>query len=380
MKQVFRDLLKDGYGQKLFDAYQKGSSEAISKAADYTTTFALDSHFKEDLVSYGFDCLLWALDCIKTINEPMSKGFDPMSKGDAELLDNLPDKLSAFQKKYLDLLDQLVTVPKDLLVDAPAYYSTGALNKLYELEAKIAAIMEQLGKVDYDWCKKQRSQKLDVFHKQQNAAIAKDEKLKAEAEERERKRLEAERRKKHIRYAAIGAVAVIMAGATGTGISYGTSADAIGQFEHTIQMGEQATSQREYGRALQLFENARTGYDGSFRSSHYKGIAEGHINSSIDEATTTCTNLIKEGKLLEAKDILVSLPASVVSGNVENENKIKAANEALSQAISSGLDELVGNISSNKGHLDAAGKAKLNELLKLNPEDYWLNIIKNKEL
>lgn len=380
MKQVFRDLLKDGYGQKLFDAYQGNASEAVTKATELTTIFALDSHFKEDLVSYAFDCLLWSLDCIKTINEPMSKGFDPISKGDAELLDNLLDKLSAFQKQYLDLLDRLVVVPKDLLVDAPAYYSVASLNQLYTLEAKIAAIMEQLGKVDYDWCKKQRNNKLEDYHKRQNDAIAKDEQDKAEAKERERKRLEAERRKKYIRYATIGAVAVVMAGATGTGISYSTSADAIGEFEHTIQMGEQAVSQKDYARALQLFDNAKSGYDGSFRPSHYQGIAERYINSGIEEATTTCTNLIKEGKLLEAKNILASLPTSLVSGNVENETKVKSANEALDQAIASGLDDLMRNISSNKGHLDATGKARLEDLLKVTPENYWLNIIRNKEL
>ena len=118
-------------------AYQRGISDAISMAAELTTAFAIKSHFKEDLVSYGFDCLLWALGCIKTINEPLSKGFDPVSNGDTELIDNLPDKLSAFQKQYLDLLDSLVTLPDNMVVDAPAYYSAEALNQLYTLEAKM---------------------------------------------------------------------------------------------------------------------------------------------------------------------------------------------------------------------------------------------------
>lgn len=380
MKQVFRELLKEGYGQKLYDAYQRGISDSISMAAELTTAFAIKSHFKEDLVSYGFDCLLWALDCIKTINEPLSKGFDPVSNGDTELIDNLPDKLSAFQKQYLDLLDSLVTLPKNMVVDAPAYYSAEALNQLYFLEAKMAAIMEQLDKVDYEWCKNQRNQKLDGYHKIQNAAIEKEEKIKAEAKERERRRLKAERRKKQMRYAAIGTVTAVMAGAIGAGISYTTSSDAIERFEHTIQMGEQAVSQKEYGRALQIFENARTGYDGSFLTFHYKGIAEKHIDSSIEYAAVTCRNLIKQGNLLDAKRILASLPARVVSDNLENEAKIKTVYELLNQAVAGGIDELIGNISKNKGHLDAIGKAKLKDLLKIAPEEHWLNIIKNREL
>lgn len=46
MKQVFRELLKEGYGQKLYDAYQRGISDAISMAAELTTAFAIKSHFK----------------------------------------------------------------------------------------------------------------------------------------------------------------------------------------------------------------------------------------------------------------------------------------------------------------------------------------------
>ena len=43
--------------------------------------------------------------------------------------------------------------------------------------------MEQLDKVDYEWCKNQRNHKLDGYHKIQNAAIEKEEKIKAEAKE-----------------------------------------------------------------------------------------------------------------------------------------------------------------------------------------------------
>lgn len=69
-----------------------------------------------------------------------------------------------------------------------------------------------------------------------------------------------------------------------------------------------------------------------------------------------------------------------MSDNLENEAKIKTVYELLNQAVAGGIDELIGNISKNKGHLDAIGKAKLKDLLKIAPEEHWLNIIKNREL
>ena len=133
MKQIFKDSQKAGYGEKLLEAYRKDKKTAIEKALDYSQEFAKISKYKQDLVSYGFDSILFGLGCLSNINEPLSKGFDPYSKADDNILDNLSDLLSSCQKQYLDLLDRLITLPKDILSDAPGFYSTEALNKLYAI-------------------------------------------------------------------------------------------------------------------------------------------------------------------------------------------------------------------------------------------------------
>lgn len=73
MKMVLKEFLKAGYGKKLFDIYSKDSQNAISKSVDFTKTFASVSNYKEDLISYASDCILFALGCITTINEPMNQ-------------------------------------------------------------------------------------------------------------------------------------------------------------------------------------------------------------------------------------------------------------------------------------------------------------------
>ena len=52
-----------------------------------------------------------------------------------------------------------------------------------------------------------------------------------------------------------------------------TSSSAIEQFEHTIALGEQQATAGEYGKALQLFSDAKSNYTASFRTGHYQGVA-----------------------------------------------------------------------------------------------------------
>lgn len=174
MKMVLKEFLKAGYGKKLFDIYSKDSQNAISKSVDFTKTFASVSNYKEDLISYASDCILFALGCITTINEPMTKGYDPYTKGDGDILDNLANQLASLQKEYLDLLDRLATLPQNIYKDAPGYYSTEALNKLYAVEAKIAVIIKETNStVSLDWCTNKRTEKLEYFKKQKTEAVAK---------------------------------------------------------------------------------------------------------------------------------------------------------------------------------------------------------------
>lgn len=437
MKMVLKDILKAGYGKKLFDIYSKDAQNAIRKSVNYAQTFAIESNYKEDLVSYAFDCVLFALGCITTINEPMTKGYDPYTKENGDILDNLANQLASLQKQYLDLLDRLVTLPQNIYKDAPGYYSTEALNKLYAVEAKIAVIIKETNStVSLDWCTNKRTEKIEYFKKQKTDAVAKglDElrcqyktllasliivpkkfgiKRSGHYDDNGEKKLssveddiklnyynmgstydnwcEKEKNKYLAKYhidnksvalqlsAKIGIPAAIFIGASGTGISYMTSSSAIEQFEHTIALGEQQATAGEYGKAIQLFSDAKNNYTASFRPSHYQGIAVEHIKEIVNNVTQSSVKMVEEGRLIDANTLLSSLPQEVISKNKQLSEQYNSAKSALDKAINDGLDNLISDIASNHGKLSDTSKQKLNELLKINPNDYWLNFIKNKE-
>lgn len=436
MQQVFRDGLKAGYGKKLLDAYMSNPKDAVDKSEIFVKEFSKKSNFKEDLISYGFDCILFGLGCLLSVNEPLSKGYDPYSNVNGNILDNLADQLSSYQKQYMDLLDRLITKPKDILRDAAGYYSTEARNKLYTIEAKIFAIQQQLGKFDLEWCEKQRESKLAYYKKQKSDAVNTQldtlknkyqniltssiiipRKLfvkrsgyytedtlkelsvieadiiqayynKGEQYDDWCKKVMAKQLAKHKvdsssvalqLFGKIGIPAALFFGASGTGISYMTSSDSIEQFEAKIQQGEQIASQGNYGKALQLFSEAKNGYNASFLPSHYQSIAEEHINANVDKVVEECTSLMGQKKLVAASALLKSLPQKVVAENNVNIEKVKTAQNLLDTEIADGLENLITNISQNKGHLDAESQKLLDELLTINSNDYWLNFIKNRE-
>lgn len=437
MKTVFKDLLKADYGEKLYDAYSKDSQKVLNDSADYTKAFASESNYKEDLVSYAFDCLLFALGCITTINEPLTKGFDPYSKGNGDILDNLASQLASLQKQYLDLLDRLATLPQNIFKDAPGYYSTDALNKLYAIEAKIAVIIKETNStVSLDWCDKKRQEKLAYFKKQKADAVTKgldplkDKYIKLLAsllivpkklfvkrsgyyDENGEKELSivendikliyynmgktyddwcAKEKNNYLAqhsvdsksvalqlFAKIGIPAAVAIGATGTGVSYVSSASDIEQFEHTISLGEEQASAGNYGQALQLFSDAKNNYTASFRTGHYQDIANEHISSSVNDATQSTIKMVDGGQLMAASTLLSSLPKDVFSENQQYLEQYNTAKSALDKAINEGLENLISDIASSHGRLSASAKQKLDELLKINPNDYWLNFIKNKE-
>lgn len=437
MKMVLKDMLKAGYGKKLFDVYSNDSQNAVSKSVAYTQTFADESNYKEDLISYAFDCILFALGCITTINEPMTKGYDPYTKGNSDILDNLVNQLASLQKQYLDLLDRMVTLPQNIYKDAPGYYSTEALNKLYAVEVKMAVIIKETNStVSLDWCKEKRTEKLKYFKKQKVDAVAEElDKLKSKYkkmlasllfvpkklgikcsgyyDDKSEEKLssvedniklyyynrgktydnwcEKEKNKYLAKYcvdrksialqllAKIGIPAAVIFGAAGTGISYMTSTSAIDQFEHTISLGEQQAKVGEYRKALQLFSEAKKNYTASFRTSHYQDIADEHISMSINDATQSCVKMVKEGKLMNASTLLLSLPQNIISETQQYSEQYNSAKSTLDKAINNGLDHLILDISNNHGKLSPTSKQKLHELLKVSPNNYWLNFIKNKE-
>lgn len=68
-------------------------------------------------------------------------------------------------------------------------------------------------------------------------------------------------------------------------------------------------------------------------------------------------------------------PTLLTDYNREYENLIKQ----IESAIEKDKNTLILNIATNNGKLNAVGKKLLKQLLEICPEDYWLNIIQQKQ-
>lgn len=368
MKHVFRGLVKEGYAQKLFAAYESDPADAKAKAEDMAKDFAKSANFKLDLVTYGFDSLLYSLNCLESIKEPVSRGFDPTSKGDADLLDNLPARLDDLKKQYLDLLDKLIVLPVNAVTDAQAYYTTESLTKLYAIEAQIAAIAQQMGEAATSpWCEKKRNKKLDALHNLQKNEIAKASEDKAKAKKRRTTLL-----------VSIGIAASILVAVMGMIISYSASSDARSQFEETIQRGEECIASGDYKTAFQLFDEAKENYSG-FMTSLYQNDAERHKLNNIDRMVAEANSLISQGQLGKAEGILTSVPTDVLQSDSKRSDHVSDAFSLLLNTRRSLFDQLLANISVNNGHLDSEHKKQLDVLLTDYPDDYWLNIMAQRD-
>ena len=131
MKTVFKEVLKAGYGQDFYSAYKTNPQKALNEEFSLIKKIATETRFKEDLISYSLDCILFAIGGITIINEPFSKGFDPYSSGPSDVLNNLSSQLSALKKQYIDMLDRLPTLPN------------GPSDVLNNLSSQLSALKKQ---------------------------------------------------------------------------------------------------------------------------------------------------------------------------------------------------------------------------------------------
>lgn len=87
---------------------------------------------------------------------------------------------------------------------------------------------------------------------------------------------------------------------------------------------------------------------------------------------------IGQWKLKDAKASLDYLESHVGNSESITRSKINSLRGKLNSKVDEGKPLLIANIKKNKGKLDKDGQKLLDELLAIRPDDYWLNIIKNK--
>lgn len=200
---------------------------------------------------------------------------------------------------------------------------------------------------------------------------------------KERELRAAKRKKRNVIVSAVAGVALLIGG--WQGISYTSSADAREAYEATMASAKAEYAQGNYIAALDLFQKAENDYDASYSSSSYKGEAHAKAvetsNKIIANWEEEVRPLLQSKKVAQAKALTLALPTTLVlDGN--SEQVFKSLSEQIDSDLatrtSEMVDELLNDIYTHQGKLSETGKAELDEMIKVVPDNYWLNFIKEK--
>ncbi|MBD5221431.1 MAG: hypothetical protein HDS70_03570 [Bacteroidales bacterium] len=200
---------------------------------------------------------------------------------------------------------------------------------------------------------------------------------------KEREAKASKRKKRNIIASAVAGAALLIGG--WQGISYTSSADARKAYETTMATANAEYAQGNYIAALDLFQKAENDYDASYSSSSYKGEAHAKAVEISDKIIADWEEkvrpLLKSKKVTQAKALTLALPANLVlDGNSEQVFKSISdqINSDLATRVTEMVDVLLNDIYTHQGKLSEAGKTELNEMIKIVPDNYWLNFIKEK--
>lgn len=436
-KLIMRDLQQSGEFIEVYGAYKKQGKSCTAEIDTIRSAVQKNGKYKRALVSYVFDCFLYAFGAISNVSEPSSGAFDAYSSGKDGRSPNLDEQLNDLKQEYSELLERLAVKPNDLLHEPAAYYPAMAMNELYLVEAKIRIVSDALGTKDQDWCHQQLEKKIADFKFAKRKACDKElARLKKEYEAKLQAALVIPTGKNYISKSAyydtdalsdissledeikqmyqeigeiyddwcnitkssllaqhsvspqkrrnqiltkIGIPAAVAAGALWFGGSYFGSKGEIDQFNSDMNKANELVENGNYRAGFLAYQEAKDGYDGSFFPGSYEGEADEAIEQAVTKVCAEADELISKNQFTAAKAKLNEIPQEVISGNEVWKKKVSDSQAKLTAAVANIKDLLMSNISKNGGKLDADGKKMLEEALLVSPDDYWLNFIKGKE-
>ena len=231
---------------------------------------------------------------------------------------------------------------------------------LKDTRRKLINLGSLLGKNMEQWCNNE------------NDKLSKDREVRA-----------SKRKKRNTIVSAVAGVALLIG--SWQGISYTSSADAREAYETTMDSANAEYAQGNYIAALDLFQKAENDYDASYSSSSYKGEAHAKAAETSDKIIANWEEkvrpLLQSKKVVQAKALTLALPENLVLDG-SSEQVFKSISEQIDSDLATRttemVDELLNDIYTHQGKLSNAGKAELDEMIKVVPDNYWLNFIKEK--
>lgn len=193
----------------------------------------------------------------------------------------------------------------------------------------------------------------------------------------------AKKKKRNIVISSAAGLALLIGG--WQGISYTSSADARAAYETTMSSANAEYANGNYSEALTLFQKAENDYDASYSSSSYKSEAHTKALDATDKIISNWENqvkpLLQSRHVAKAKAITLALPSNLVMEGANSE-RYKTLSEQIDKDLAIRtteiVDELLNDIYAHQGKLSDSGKQELEEMIKVVPDNYWLNFIMEK--
>lgn len=169
------------------------------------------------------------------------------------------------------------------------------------------------------------------------------------------------------------------------GASYISSSDARTAYETTMSSADKELADGNYAVALELYQQAATDYN-SYHSSKYKSNAHSQAAIASDRIVADWMDkvnpMLQSGQVTQAKALSLALPQNLVLDGTSAEIH-KALTEQIDNEFSNKtkkiVDELLNDIYTHRGKLSDAGKKELEAMIAIMPDDYWLNMIMEKQ-
>ena len=352
---IVKDLQACNYGKKILDYKNNHDLEWQSKVDDFISTF-IDEHSNYTIsqviyickaLAYGAGLLDEASVCAPNGNSII----------------DIPTQLVNRQNEYLSLLKTTVVISSTNFFSKPTlYYPDDEQKKLKLLETKICKLGQELGKDLSSWCTEERQKAIDVC-------------------------IESTITKRKIIALSTVSFIVILFFVSLRFASYIRAKDSIITFNNHILYADSLYRSENYIAALTTYKAAGQDYKESYKHIKYQGIVNAGIKKStacwIKDCLYHVQTLYDAENFYEARLLMMSKPDlidcsidPVLSrnwGGMETDLKAKCA-----IAISSELDGLITAISKAKGKPTKKTLERVDYLLSIEPDNYWLLFIKNK--
>lgn len=361
-KQILKELLLEGYGERIYILYSSKKSWT-SKFQTFVTDFRERHEYRDDLVYYVFQSLAYGLGWISDVSaySPSTTQQQPfLPDVGLIIIPDLEKQLKLLKKEYISLLNSLITLPRGKIYKGSGYYSAFALSQLWLVENKIDITGKSLRQDNSSWCQREKDKILKLYEQRRSSQIV------------------------QVIYKLVLPVAITLA-ALFFGASYIASFDEISLYNVEMAKGDQFYNKLEYEKAIECYQNARDQYDGFFNTSGYKLEAKKKISNTLSSLLQgkflKSDSLFTSGNLSDALYLLEEQKNIVREEPMKTQlaNKLESMESKVAETIETEKNTLILNIATNKGKLSVGGRIQLGNLLKVAPDDYWLNFIKNKD-